>query len=110
MVTTPYKILALLRSAPTPVSISFASADPQTIIAAPSAGNRIRITSLFLSAAVNMTVVMKSASTTIGTIYGLSFAKDWVQPLTLGTAEAFILDAVGADQIYGQVCYYVEAV
>jgi hypothetical protein len=97
-------------TAPTPVAISFASADAQTIIAAPAAGYRIRITSLFLSAGTDVTVAMKSASTTIGTIYGMAFAKDWVQPLKLGTAEAFVLDATSADQIYGQVCYYVEAV
>lgn len=97
-------------TAPTPVAISFASGDAQTIIAAPAAGSRIRITSLFLSAATDVTVAMKSATTTIGTIYGMAFAKDWVQPLKLGTAEAFILDATTADQIYGQVCYYTEVV
>ncbi len=97
-------------TAPTPVAISFASGDAQTIIAAPAVGYRIRITSLFLSAGTDVNVAMKSATTTIGTIYGMAFAKDWIQPLKLGTAEAFVLDATSADQIYGQVCYYTEAV
>lgn len=97
-------------TAPIPLNISFASVDAQTIIAAPVAGSRIRITSLFLSSATDVNVAIKSATTTIGTIYGMAFAKDWVQPLKLGTAEAFVLDAVTADQIYGQVCYYVEVV
>jgi len=97
-------------SAPTPVAINFASAAAQTIIAAPGVGNRIRICSLFFSAAVNVTVALKSGSTTIGTVYGASFAKDWIQPLKLEANEAFVMQATTADQIYGQVCYWIESI
>jgi len=54
--------------APTPVNIDFASADAQTIIAAPGVGNRIRICSLFFSANVNVTVTLNSRASPIGTV------------------------------------------
>ena len=95
---------------PTNVSISFADNAAQTIIAAPGSGKRLRITSLFLSSSVNVTIAMKSGVNLIGTIYGQSFDHTWVIPMALGTVEAFILDATSADQIYGQVCYYEESI
>ena len=97
-------------TAPTPVNISFASTDAQTIVAAPGLATRLRICSLHLSAAVNVVVQLKSGSTVIGTIYGQSAAKDWIQPLCLGTNEAFVLQATTADQIYWQVCYWAESI
>lgn len=96
--------------APTPVAISITSSDAQTIITAPGVGNRIRICSLFFSAATNVTVALKSGSTTIGTAYGMAFAKDWIHPLKLEANEAFVMQATTADQIYGQVCYWIESI
>lgn len=97
--------------APTPVNIDFASADAQTIIAAPGVGNRIRICSLFFSAnVVNVTVVLNSGASPIGTVYGGTFNKDWVQPMKLEANEAFVMQATTADQIYGQVCYWIESI
>jgi hypothetical protein len=96
--------------APTPVAISFASTDAQTIIAAPGVGNRIRICSLFFSSAVNVTVALMSGAATKGTVYGQSFSKDWIQPFTISANEAFVMQATTANQIYGQVCYWVESI
>ena len=97
--------------APTPVNIDFASADAQTIIAAPGVGNRIRICSLFFSAnVVNVTVVLNPGASPIGTVYGGTFNKDWIYPLKLEANEAFVMQATTADQIYGQVCYWIESI
>jgi hypothetical protein len=96
--------------APTPVAINIESVDAQTIIAAPGVGNRIRVCSLFYSSVGNVTVALKSGSTTIGTVYGAAFAKDWIHPLKLEANEAFVMQAATADQIYGQVCYWVESI
>jgi hypothetical protein len=92
------------------LKIDFASASLQTIIAAPAAGSRIVIQSIFMTCLVNNIVVMKSGSTEIGKAYVYGFSKDYISGLVLGTAEAFTLTAATADPIYGQVCYYVEAV
>jgi hypothetical protein len=92
------------------LKIDFASVAEQTIIAAPSAGFRIVIQSIFMTCLVNNIVVMKSGSTEIGKAYVYGFSKDYISGLVLGTAEAFKLTAITADPIYGQICYYVEAV
>jgi hypothetical protein len=94
----------------TNLKIDFASVSEQTIIAAPSAGYRIVIQSIFMTCLVNNIVVMKSGSTEVGKAYVYGFSKDYISGLILGTAEAFKLTATTADPIYGQVCYYVEAV
>lgn len=103
-------VIAGCFTSPTPINISFASGDPQTIIAAPGLGYRIRITSIFWSSSFNMNIVMKDGLSTIGTMFGQTFSKDYITPLALSNNSAFIFDAVSADQVYGQVCYYVEAV
>jgi len=94
----------------TNLKIDFASVAAQTIIAAPAAGSRIVIQSIFLTCLVNNIVVMTSGSTEIGKAYVYGFSKDYISGLILGTAEAFKLQATTADPIYGQVCYYVEVV
>jgi hypothetical protein len=97
--------------APTPLAISFASSSPQTIIAAPGAGYRIRITFLKLFSLVeNFIITIKSGSSAIGYAGGQADVADYIQPLRLNENEAFVLQAVTADQIYGQVCYFIEAV
>jgi hypothetical protein len=84
--------------------------DEQTIIAAPGVGNRIRICSLFFSSTTNVMVSLKTGSDTIGIVYGEAFAKDWIHPLKLEANEAFVMQVSTADQIYGQVCYWIESI
>jgi len=96
-------------TAPTPVNISFASASPQTLIIAPGVGYRIRITKFVLSSAANVLVYLKSADTVIGTFFGEAISEDYVYPLTLNANTAFVLLIGSADQVYGQVCYWVES-
>jgi hypothetical protein len=94
----------------THVNIDFSSATAQTIIAAPAAGNRLRIAAFEFSALVNVEVAMISGSTTIGTYRGQAVVADCTIPINLGTAEAFKLDATTADRITGRVSYYSETV
>jgi hypothetical protein len=102
----------------TTVTNTTASAGDNTVIAAPSAGNRIVIYSLQiqLEAATATTVLKKSGSTNIGRLY-LAAAGDgaiWVYPagreLRLGTAEAFVINLSGANAIGYTVRYSTEAV
>lgn len=97
-------------TAPIPVAISFASADAQTIIAAPASGYRIRITKLWVSCSANFIINIMSGANVIGNLYGMGADMDFLQPLTLNAAEAFKLDSNIATQTYGGVCYYIEAV
>lgn len=98
-------------SPPTPLNISFASTSNQTLVAAPGVGNRIRVTTLFLSSLVgNFVVSVKSGSTTIATIAGISGLINWVQPLCLTANEALVLQSDTANQIYGHVSYWVESI
>ena len=96
------------------VNIDFSSASAQTIIAAPSAGNRIRLCQLVLisgaASPVNSEVAIKSGSTTIKTVKGSSVVLDFPEHCNLGTAEALVLQATTADRVIGGVDYYVEAV
>jgi cytolysin (calcineurin-like family phosphatase) len=94
----------------THVAIDFSSSAAQTIIAAPGAGNRIRIVELDLTALTNVEVAVKSASTTIRTFQFATLAWAPPMPLNLGTNEALALDSVTADRITGGVSYYVEDV
>lgn len=97
--------------APTPIGISFASTSAQTIIAAPGAGYRIRVTFLKLFSLVgNFLVSIKSGSNIIGYAGGAADVADYTQPLRLNENEALVLQSNTSDQIYGQVCYYVEEV
>lgn len=95
-------------------NIDFSSASAQTIIAAPGAGNRIRICQLLLmsgaSPPVNFEAVIKSGSTTIKTVGGVAIVLDFPEHCNLGTAEALVLLATTADRIIGGVDYYLEAV
>jgi len=95
-------------------NIDFSSASAQTIIAAPAAGNRIRICQLLLMSGavspVNSEVAIKSGSTLIKTVKGSSIALDFPEHCNLGTAEALVLQATTADRVIGGVDYYVEAV
>jgi hypothetical protein len=102
----------------TTVTNTTASAGDNTVIAAPSAGNRIVIYSLQiqLEAATATTVLKKSGSTTIGRLYCAAAGDGaiWVYPagreLRLGTAEAFVINLSGANAIGYTVRYSTEAV
>lgn len=95
-------------------NIDFSSASAQTIIAAPGAGNRIRLTRLSLSSGsnpqVNVEIALKSGATTIETVRGDAMVFDYPEHRNLGTNEAFVVQATTADRIIGGVDYYVEAV
>ena len=94
---------------PTPLPISIASTAPQTLIAAPGAGYRIRVTFLKLFSLVgDFLVTLKSGSNLIGYAGGRADVADYIQPLKLNNNEAFVLQSNTSDQIYGQVCYYIE--
>jgi len=102
------------RSVQLHANIDFSSASAQTIIAAPAAGNRIRLCQLVLisgaASPVNSEVAIKSGSTTIKTVKGSSVVLDFPEHCNLGTAEALVLQATTADRVIGGVDYYVEAV
>ena len=91
-------------------AIDFSSAAAQTIIAAPGAGKRIRLTTLVLTSLVNVEVAIKSGSTTIMTLQFSAVELSPRIPLNLGTDAALVLDAVSAARITGGVSYYVEDV
>lgn len=95
-------------------NIDFSSASAQTIIAAPGAGNRIRLTRLSLSSGgtpqVNVEIEMRSGASPIETVKGSAMAFDYPEHRNLGTNEAFVLQATTADRIIGGVDYYIEAV
>jgi len=92
------------------VAIDFSSGSAQTIVPAPGAGKRIRITSIVLTSLANVEVAVKSGSTTIMTLQFSAVELSPRIPLNLGTDEALVLDAVSADRITGGVSYYVEDV
>lgn len=96
------------------VNIDFSSASAQTIIAAPAAGNRIRICQLLLmsgaTSPVNSEIAVKSGSTTIKTVKGATVVLDFPEHCNLGTAEALVLQATTADRVIGGVDYYIEAI
>lgn len=98
--------------ASTPLAISFASTDAQTIIDAPGVSYRIRITflKLFCLTGNNFTIVMKSGSDDIGYCGGMADVVNYIHPLCIGTNEAFVLQSDIGDAIKGQVCYWVETV
>ncbi len=95
-------------------NIDFSSASAQTIIAAPGAGNRIRLTRLSLSSGgnpqVNVEIALKSGATTIETVKGDAMAFDYPEHRNLGTNEAFVVQCTTADRVIGGVDYYLEAV
>jgi hypothetical protein len=94
--------------------IDFSSASAQTIIAAPGAGNRIRLTRLSMSSGgtpqVNVEIDMKSGANSIETVKGSVMAFDYPEHRNLGTNEAFVVQCTTADRVIGGVDYYVEAV
>lgn len=96
------------------VAIDFSSASAQTIIAAPGASNRIRLTRLSLISGstpqVNVEVALKSGSTTIETVKGAAMVFDYPEHRNLGTNEAFVVQCTTTDRVIGGVDYYVEAV
>ena len=95
-------------------AIDFSSASAQTIIAAPGAGNRIRLTRLSLMSGgtpqVNVEIALKSGATPIETVKGAAMVFDYPEHRNLGTNEAFVVQATTADRIIGGVDYYLEAV
>lgn len=93
----------------TSVNIDFSSSSEQTIIAAPSAGYRIWIYSLELSALVNVEVAVKDGSTTIRTYRGLSISGP-AAPISLTAATAMKMQATTADRITGGISYAVVTV
>ena len=95
-------------------NINFSDASAQTIIDAPVAGNRIRLTRLSLSSGsnpqVNVEIALKSGDTTIETVRGDAMVFDYPEHRNLDTNEAFVVQATTADRIIGGVDYYIEAV
>jgi hypothetical protein len=95
-------------------NINFSDASAQTIIDAPVAGNRIRLTRLSLSSGsnpqVNVEIALKSGATTIETVRGDAMVFDYPEHRNLGTNEAFVVQATTADRVIGGVDYYIEAV
>lgn len=95
-------------------NIEFSDASAQTIIAAPGAGNRIRLTRLSLVSGsnpqVNVEIALKSGTTTIETVRGDAMVFDYPEHRNLGTNEAFVVQCTTADRVIGGVDYYVEAV
>ena len=96
------------------VAIEFSDASAQTIIDAPGAGNRIRLTRLSLSSGsnpqVNVEIALKSGATTIETVRGDAMVFDYPEHRNLDTNEAFVVQCTTADRVIGGVDYYVEAV
>ena len=94
--------------------IDFSSASAQTIIAAPGAGNRIRLTRLSLSSGstpqVNVEIEMRSGASPIETVKGSVMTFDYPAHRNLGTNEAFVVQCTTADRVIGGVDYYIEAV
>ena len=94
--------------------IDFSSASAQTIIAAPGAGNRIRLTRLSLSSGstpqVNVEIEMRSGASPIETVKGDAMVFDYPEHRNLGTNEAFVVQCTTADRVIGGVDYYIEAV
>lgn len=94
--------------------IDFSSASAQTIIAAPGAGSRIRLTRLSLMSGgtpqVNVEIALKSAATLLETVKGATMAFDYPEHRNLGTNEAFVVQCTSADRVIGGADYYVEAV
>jgi len=95
-------------------NIDFSSDSAQTIIDAPGAGNRIRLTRLSLMSGsnpqVNVEIALKSGVTTIETIKGAAMVFDYPEHRNLGTNEAFVVQCTTADRVIGGVDYYFEAV
>ncbi|MFA5410130.1 MAG: hypothetical protein WC343_15250 [Bacilli bacterium] len=96
------------------VAIDFSNASAQTIIAAPGASNRIRLTRLSLMSGsnpqANVEIALKSGATTIETVRGDAMVFDYPEHRNLGTNEAFVVQCTTADRVIGGVDYYVEAV
>jgi hypothetical protein len=94
--------------------IDFSSASAQTIIAAPGAGNRIRLTRLSLMSGgtpqVNVEIALKSGASLIETMKGAAMVSDYHEHRNLGTNEAFVVQCTSADRVIGGADYYVEAV
>jgi len=95
-------------------NIDFSSASARTIIDAPGAGKRIRLTRLSLVSGsnpqVNVEVALKTGSTTIETVKGSAMVFDYPEHRNLGINEAFVVQATTADRVIGGVDYYIEAV
>jgi len=95
-------------------NIDFSDASAQTIIAAPGAGKRIRLTRLSLSSGsnpqVNVEIALKSGTTTIETVRGDAMVFDYPEHRNLDTNEAFVVQCTSADRVIGGVDYYIEAV
>jgi hypothetical protein len=102
-------IVAISHPALSHVNIDFASEDSQEIIAAPSAGSRIRIAALELVALENVEIALMSGSTVIGTYRGTGITPNTAIPLNLGEAEALNIQATSDIRITGRCSYYVEA-
>ena len=94
--------------------IDFSSASAHTIIVAPGAGKRIRLTRLSLMSGsdpqVNVEIALKSGATLIETMKGAAMVSDYHEHRNLGTNEAFVVQCTSADRVIGGVDYYVEAV
>ena len=94
--------------------IDFSSASAQTVIAAPGAGYRIRLTRLSLSSGstpqVNVEIEMRSGASPIETVKGAGMAFDYPEHRNLGTNEAFVVQCTTADRVIGGADYYIEAV
>lgn len=94
--------------------IDFSSDSAQTIIVAPGAGYRIRLTRLSLMSGsdpqVYVEAALKSGATLIETVRGVAMVFDYPEHRNLGTNEAFVVQCTSADRVIGGADYYVEAV
>ena len=86
----------------------------QTIIVAPGAGYRIRITQLIIGSGsnppINVEVAVKYGARTVKTLVCSAIILDFSEHENLNENEALIIQATTADRIAGGVSYYVEAI
>lgn len=100
------------------VATTCAASGDNSIIAAPGAGYRLKLHSfqVQLEAATATTVIIKSASTTVGRVYlhsqGQGRIKEWPvgRERRLGTNEALLINLSGANAVGYEIEYEIERV
>ena len=113
-IATETTLAKLTQKVQTHVKIDFSDSVAKTIIAAPTAGYRIRLTRLSLMSGstpqINVEIELRSGATPIETVKGDAMVFDYPEHRNLGPAEAFVIKCTTADRVIGGVDYYVEAV
>lgn len=97
--------------------INFNAAGDNTIIAAPAAGNCIRIFHLNYKVRAATVITLKDGAAAISGPYNFAIgegqaydAPGGIYPLTLGDAAAFVINSTNAVEVDGFVQYTVDAV